>query len=179
MKLDLAERDFGLLTAHLNELIAIDPGNAWGNLALGTMETERGEYGLAEAALLKSIGRAPNSISLNNLAWVYHKLGRDDLAINYVLRSLDMKAEAPEAWDTLGVILVTLNRNDKAEQAFRQSLRLDSANPEPWTHLRELLLNQGRTRDVQLLTNTILASSAAMETNRFDLLRELREENGE
>lgn len=175
VKLDLAERDFELLAQHLNELLAIDPGNAWGNLALGTLELRNGRYRAAEAALLKSVGRAPTPIALNNLAWTYCRLGRNRTALEYGLRSLELRPTSPEAWDTLGMILVQTKRYDRAEQSFRESLSLDPQGTDTWTHLRDLLLNQGRTRDAALMTNSVLSAPGGVVTNRMDFLNELRE----
>ncbi|MEM9064360.1 MAG: tetratricopeptide repeat protein [Planctomycetota bacterium] len=122
---------------------------------------------------------------LNNLAYVYaRELPNLDLAQDYAQRATETNPEAPNAWDTLGLVRLLLGDLEGAEAALLAGL--ERTVPTSLTsvplriHLAQLRLEQGQTDEAatllgsaEALANALGESAAAYQTELDDLRERL------
>jgi tetratricopeptide (TPR) repeat protein len=95
-------------------------------------------YSLAERGLqldralqmsLQAIEAEPNNDSyLDTVGWVYFKLGRYDLAQQYISKAISVGGASATVYEHMGDIQYKLGEKEKAEQFWKQSLDMNSAN---------------------------------------------------
>lgn len=111
-----------------DNLLAFEPGNPWGNLALGLIHFARDRHDLAEAAFLRVAGREPLPIALNNLSWILTQQGRHAEALPFARRAVEADPLGAPLWHTLGTVLTGLGRHTEAARAYEREAWLKSAS---------------------------------------------------
>jgi len=134
-----------------NELLADDPGNPYALYVHGSMAIVRGDYAQAEAKLVESVKERPHPESLNNLAWLLNETERHEEAEPYACQAVEMDPTVHHAWDTLGLVLIKLNRTDEATDAFKKALKLVNDDICANLNMAEIRARQGRTRAARKL----------------------------
>lgn len=97
---------------------------------------------------------------LNNLAWVYFKLG-DERAIGTAERAVDAAPGSASALDTLGWLLVEAGEPGRALPLLRQAVTRDSQSPVIRYHLAAALQRLGRVEEARRELDTALSGSDA------------------
>ncbi|MCB1069559.1 MAG: tetratricopeptide repeat protein [Verrucomicrobia bacterium] len=124
IRLHLHQDEKAELKETLHWLLSIDPGNAWGNYALGLLDYEDGRLEASGKALLRSIGRMPLPLACNNYAWIQHQQGFSREALRYAKLAIELDPYGAAQWDTLGTILESLGDLDAARAAKETSAKL-------------------------------------------------------
>eukprot|EP01121_Diplochlamys_sp_Union-15-3_P017855 TRINITY_DN6374_c0_g1_i1.p1 TRINITY_DN6374_c0_g1~~TRINITY_DN6374_c0_g1_i1.p1 ORF type:complete len:572 (+),score=104.28 TRINITY_DN6374_c0_g1_i1:99-1814(+) len=114
------------------------PGDIWFQIG-HSYELQR-EYEKAKDAYERVLKDSPNHAKvLQQLGWLYHHykdqnlgLGNQDLAISYLMRSLEADKNEGQTWYLLGRCYMTQQQFKKAYDAYQQAIYRDSKNPTFW-----------------------------------------------
>ena len=92
--------------------------------SLGYFLAEKGQdLGQAEALVLEALDAEPaNGAFLDSMGWVYHRLGRHEEALDYLIRAVNALPEDPVILEHLGEVLQALGQLDQARNAFVRAL---------------------------------------------------------
>ena len=142
---------------HARRVLRLDPRHAQANFILGSLNSSRENYILAEPFLRASLAARKTSDTLNELAWVVHLRGRPAEALPLAREAVALNGKNPFAWDTLGEILAALNQVAEAEQALRTALTLAPNQPAYILHLAQLLAQAGRGPEALNLADGLLS----------------------
>ena len=171
LQLDIQESKRLLAEDHVEQILSIDPKNAFGNLILGSIQCARGEYELAEASYRTSLASQRTDRALNDLAWILQMKGRYEESLALVKESIANNRNNPAAWDTMGVVLMQLNRSDEAQQALQHALSFQPGNPTFILHIAQLYERKGMKEEALKLADPLLARPAEMSPEVFEELR--------
>lgn len=122
-QLDLMEQD-------LRQLLEQEPNNATALNALGYSLTDRTDRH-EEALLLirQALKLKPDDPAiLDSMGWVQHNLGNYKLALEYLLRALEMFPD-PEIAGHLGQVYWKLGQQDNAREVWDNALQSDPDSP--------------------------------------------------
>lgn len=114
--------------AYLSALLGLDSGNYLANFMLGHKLYLQGEIEAALAAYEKAAHRSRTPEVLNNIAWVLHVQGEDDLAMYHARESLEMNRRISPTWNTMASIHLRNGSLQEAEYSVMQALRLNENN---------------------------------------------------
>lgn len=120
-RIDWVERD-------LKQVLEQEPDNADALNALGfTLADQTDRYQEAFAYIQKAHKLKPDSAAiLDSMGWVYYRLGKLELALQYLNRALE-RMQDPEIAAHLGEVLWVSGERDKARQVWREA---QDANPD-------------------------------------------------
>lgn len=175
LRVALEDGNFTAVSSLTGPLLEVDPENAYGNYALGTLELVQGRYAEAEEALCKSLQTRRSPEVLNDLAWLLHELGRSEEAEKMARSALQMDSGLPQAWDTLATILMAADRLDDAEHAFHKAQALDSQDAGTLLRHAALHLKRGDRQEAAELAGQIhgvVDTLAAAERDDFKRIRD-------
>lgn len=100
------------------------------------------------AALHKLLAKDPNdAILLNNIGVAYHKLGENQQALDFVMRSLTIDGTAPKSYMNLGIIFTALGRHEDALAAVARANRMVPDREKPRIFECELLTQLQRDKE--------------------------------
>lgn len=132
------------IEGRLKQLLALDPGSAFGNFVRAGMQMQNGDFDLARDSLMRSIERKKTPEALNDLAWVELKADQLTTAETHVREALALSPALFQGWATLGEILVKAGRVDEGRQAFEKGLALSPEAAPILLQLASLELAAGR-----------------------------------
>ncbi len=122
-----------------------DDAGSWMMLAVGYQE--EGNDGQAIAAYEKALALQPdNVLTLNNLAWLYHKTG-DSKSLTTAQRLIDLGKDKPEVLDTVGWIYLHNGRPEEGLTLLKEAAVRAPHLPAIRLHLAEALIQQGRENE--------------------------------
>jgi len=147
--LDLRDRRRNILRTHVNSLLSVDPNNARAHLALGKLQSNRGNLNLAETSFRKSIEQNVTADALNSLGWVLTARGRHEEALEVAGQAVDIDPDDAHAQDTRAIALMHLGRLEESEAALRIAIELDPAWFTFQLHLLEVLEKAGKNGPAQ------------------------------
>lgn len=108
------------------EAIAADPKNAEAHNTLGTALAQLGDVQGAERAYLVAAQTDPDLYKPHaNLANLYAKAGRFDMAAARLRQAVALEPNASRLWLRLGQVLVQLGANAEAEQVYKRTIAFD------------------------------------------------------
>lgn len=173
VRMDLARNRADTPPAHLDALLTLDPRNAIGNFALGSLLAEAGDHDLAETAFRAAIERERYPPALNNLAWLLQAQGRLDEALSFAREATQSDPTSYNAWDTLGVVHMKRGALEDAESVLRmaQTLRPDAV--EVQVHLVEVLSRRGDAAGARAIAVRLLKGSSSLSADVRSRLRVL------
>jgi tetratricopeptide (TPR) repeat protein len=103
-------------------------------LALEGTQMERAEKLVRRALELKP----EDGYIMDSLAWILHKKGENDIALEYLQKAAAKVKTDPIIADHLGDILLIKNRKSEAAEAYRRSLNINPENLVIQEKLRKL-----------------------------------------
>jgi Tfp pilus assembly protein PilF len=162
-----------LMEAYLNRLLTADPGHAYGNFLLGTLQFIREQNALAEASFRASLAarRAPET--LNAIAYLLYLKGNLEEAEPLVREALKSDEDQVNALDTLANILVRQGKLDEAERTLQKALALQPQATSLRSSLVRLYDAQGRGAEAVKLADELLLKSSELTPADAQLLRAL------
>ena len=155
LRLDLASGQHDATTEHIRRILSLDPGHAFANYILGSIQTERQEYELAENSLRRSLGTEKSAPALNDLAWLLTRRGEYGEAEKMARDAIEMNDKLYQAYDTLGVIMMKSKRLDEAEKAFSKALSIYDGNPDIQMNMAELQAAKGNKTQALKIIGTL------------------------
>ena len=92
--------------------------------SLGYFLAEKGQdLETAERLVLLALAAEPgNGAFLDSMGWVYHRQGRQDEALDYLIRAVNVLPADPVILEHLGTVLLVLGQPQEARNAFTRSL---------------------------------------------------------
>ncbi|MBN2171822.1 MAG: tetratricopeptide repeat protein, partial [Candidatus Krumholzibacteriota bacterium] len=173
LQLDQSESLRPMLETHVERLLELDPKNSLANFLLGTIQYARGDYEMAQASFEISLERNRTSETLNNLAWLLQRKGRDEQALALVTEALALDARNASAWDTKAVISMGLGQFDEAQAALEKALALQPGSPHFILHMAQLYERRGLKTEALRLADPLLLRTTDMSLDAYDDLRAL------
>lgn len=173
LQVDIWEADRQMAEEHAERLLTLDPKNGLGNLILGSLQSSRQEYELAEASYRTSLESKRSPEALNDLAYLLQMKGKYDEARLLVREALSLDARNAAAWDTLGVVSMRMDTLDEAQKALQQALSLQPENPHFILHMAQLYDLKGMKDEALRLADPLLARAAEMQPDAYEELRDL------
>lgn len=124
--LDISLDDKESAVAHAREVLRRNDGSPLANYVMGSLAIRDGDYARAEMYLTKAQkGPKPNVLALNDLAEVYRRTNRLDLAEDMIERALEIAPDFYILHETYGVVLMAKGENlDAAEEEITKALDL-------------------------------------------------------
>ncbi|MFN4310986.1 MAG: tetratricopeptide repeat protein [Ferrovibrio sp.] len=129
----------------------------------------------AEAAYRAALARSPYAKAANNLASLYHGLGKMAEAEQGYRHALELKPNYPHAEFNLANLLHEQGRLAEAEDAYRRAIARDPGFTEAMNNLGLLLGETGRSEEAIALLRLALHQEpqhAAISVNLADLLHQ-------
>jgi len=161
---------------YVTQLLSLEPGNPWGNFALGAIQFSRGNYDLAESSLRVASERLDIPDAENNLAWLLHLNGRHEEAEAHARAALALDDQFAPAWDTLGAIQMQGGDRAGARTAYRRALELDPVSWDARVHLAQLAWAEGRELEAAKLVRELEPDSLGKSSPELADYRALRHE---
>lgn len=166
IELDMQEKNLGRGLSYTKQLLALRPDNATGNLMMGMIHYQNGDYNLAVNALSSSVAKKPEALAINNLAWILHLQGRNERALPLIKEAIEMNNRSHNAWDTLGMILLELEEYQEAETAMDKAIGLAPEQVSHYIHKAQLLLAANREDESAALAVKTLEKFAGTLTSK-------------
>lgn len=124
--LDISLDDKQAAEAHAKDVLRRNDGSPLANYVMGSLAIREGDYQRAEMYLMKAQkGPKPNVLALNDLAEVYRRTNRMELAEDTIERALEIAPDFYILHETYGVVLMAKGENlDAAEEEITKALNL-------------------------------------------------------
>jgi predicted O-linked N-acetylglucosamine transferase (SPINDLY family) len=117
---------------------------------LALQHHQSGRLAEAEALYRQILAADPNHAEAWHLLGVIaHAVGRSDLAVEWIQRSIMLAPNYAVAHNNLGGILRSQGRFDEALAAFRQALQLEPHFAEAWSNLGDALRERGQIEEAE------------------------------
>ncbi|MCE9615690.1 MAG: tetratricopeptide repeat protein [Lentisphaerae bacterium] len=174
IRLDIVQGRPERMQSRLSHLLQLDPGNAFGNYAMGAMQMDRRQFDLARDSLTRSVETQRTPEALNDLAWLLQESGLYQEAEQHVRSALELRPGLYQAWDTLGEILFKTDRLEEARSAYEKALSLKPDSVPVALHMAALDLKQGRRAEAAQRVEDLQARRQDLttaDTKALDLLR--------
>jgi putative PEP-CTERM system TPR-repeat lipoprotein len=127
----------------LDEYIEAHPDDTDALQARGDLYTSQGRDQAAAEAYRAVLERDPAALeALNNLAWVLRKDDSEE-ALRYAEHAATLQPEDPRVIDTLGMVLLELERSDQAVEQLRKAVSLAPEAGLLRYHLAQALVASG------------------------------------
>jgi len=173
LRLDVQEGRRDLAGVHIRALLLQDPGHAYANQVLASMQLERKEYAKAENSLRKSLERKNDPTVKNDLAWVLSEKGNLDESEALVRDALRDNDKMGTAWDTLAVILMKRGKLPEAGECFQKAMALSPDNPSVQVHMATYYDKNGNAAKAADLAENLLAHPVGLSQAEQEELRRL------
>eukprot|EP01114_Cavostelium_apophysatum_P002663 TRINITY_DN1235_c0_g1_i4.p1 TRINITY_DN1235_c0_g1~~TRINITY_DN1235_c0_g1_i4.p1 ORF type:complete len:677 (-),score=191.42 TRINITY_DN1235_c0_g1_i4:966-2996(-) len=109
------------------------------------------DFNSAKESYEKVLKETPNHAkALQQLGWLYHSntsIGHQDVAINYLMRSIDTDPNDGQTWYLLGRCYMAQQQYRKAYDAYQQAVYRDGRNPTFWCSIGVLYYQINQYRD--------------------------------
>jgi len=158
---------------HVDALLNLDPRNALANQVLGSIQMYREQYALAEASLRASLATRRSSDALNDLAWVLHLKGADAEALPLAEEAVQLNPANILAFDTLGVIQMSLGQIDAAETSLQKAIAAYPGHPQIQLHVAQLYEKKGLAAESLRMADQLLVQPGRLPTDDYKELRAL------
>jgi tetratricopeptide (TPR) repeat protein len=137
----------------------------------------RGRLSQAEAGYRRVLQSSPDHPdALHRLALIAHQVGRDELALELIVRAIAVNPLQPAYHNDAGIVLQTLGRIDEAIARYRRALDLAPAYPHAHNGLGIALHGLGRLDEAMASFRTALSLKpdfADAQNNLANVLREV------
>ena len=173
LRLDVQEGRRDLAEGHIRNLLLQDPGHAFANQVLASMQLDRKEYARAENSLRKSLERRKDPMVMNDLAWTLQEKGDLDEAEALARAALKANEKVGTIWDTLGMILFKRGRLPEAGEAIQKAMSLSPDNPSVQLHLAQWYEKKGDVKKSAELAGNLLAHPIGLSQADQELLRRM------
>lgn len=173
LRLDVQEGRRDLAGVHIRSLLVQDPGHAFANQVLASMQLERKEYAQAENSLRKSLERKKDPNVMNDLAWVLEEKGDLGEAEALVNEALAVNDKIGTAWDTLAVIRMKRGKLPEAGEAFKKAMALAADNPSVQVHMAQYYEKSGSPAKAAEIADSLLARPIGLSKTEQEELRRI------
>lgn len=166
-----ANGDRDQMEQYLNRLLSADPGHAYGNYLLGTLQYMREQYALAESSYRASLATERVADTLNALGYLLVLKGDLEEAEPLVREALKLDDGLAVAWDTLANILIQRKQLKEAEETLQKAVALQPNNRSIQASLVRLYDAQGRTEEAVKIADDLLAKPSEISPSDVQSIR--------
>ena len=129
-----------------------------------------GEFRKAEVICQQVLQTDPNQPdALHLLGVMASQVGKNDIALEFITKSLAIKPDFALGHHNLGIVLAALGKIEKAESAQRKAVALKPDFAEAWLHMSRALQAQGRMAQAEEVCRRVVA----LRPNQADPLNSL------
>ncbi|CAG8557301.1 15525_t:CDS:10 [Acaulospora colombiana] len=119
---------------------------------IGHVYEQQKNFASAKEAYERVLADNPNHAKvLQQLGWLYHQqsasFNNQDLAINYLTKSLESDGNDAQSWYLLGRCYMAQQKYNKAYEAYQQAVYRDGRNPTFWCSIGVLYYQINQFRD--------------------------------
>ncbi|RMJ00945.1 hypothetical protein BD777DRAFT_62862, partial [Yarrowia lipolytica] len=119
---------------------------------IGHVHEQQKDFQLAREAYDRVLVENPNHAKvLQQLGWLHHQqsstFANQDVAINYLLKSLDADPLEAQSWYLLGRCYMAQQKYNKAYEAYQRAVYRDGRNPTFWCSIGVLYYQINQYRD--------------------------------
>jgi Flp pilus assembly protein TadD len=155
------KEDWRGLELHCKAKLNADPSYVHALFPLGLALFKQGNFVGAMPVLGKSAREAPTPQAWFILAHARHKAGNTKLAIEAMLKAVDLESKSHEAWNDLGTLLTAANDYKAALSAFNTAHNLAPKNIQTLKNIGFLYALSNYPEGVALVRERIQAISVA------------------
>jgi tetratricopeptide (TPR) repeat protein len=127
----------------------LSQGDIW--FQIGHVYELQKEFNSAKEAYERVLKETPSHPkALQQLGWLYHSnqtMGNQEIAINYLMRSIDSDPTDGQTWYLLGRCYMAQQQYRKAYDAYQQAVYRDGRNPTFWCSIGVLYYQINQYRD--------------------------------
>ena len=174
LRLELMSANLPGAQDHARTILRLDGSHAIANYVIGAARLVDGEMGLAEEALRRSLARERLPQALNDLAWLLHGKKAYVEAESLAREATELRPTMHQAWDTLGDILMEMNRLPEAELALQKALSLTENSVGTFLHMAQLQAAKGdndHAREIMLMIADRVSRLSSEDKREFDILQ--------
>lgn len=163
--LALADGDGRKAAQHLAKALAQTPDAPPPLLAMARAQTAQQRHGPAEAAYRRLIALSPGlAEAYGELGVLQGTLGRAEMAVVLLERTVRLRADWGQAWNHLGVAQRSLGRWDAAALSFARAIDANASSPKAYANLAGVLRRLGRVAEsVALARQAVTLEPAAAD----------------
>lgn len=148
------------------EVLRIDPGNAFGNYNLARLTYLGRDLAKTEALLQRALLTKPDFFeALVLLSSVLDDTARMPLALEALTKALRLRPDNGGAWMNQAMLLRKLDKPEDAEKAVRRALEIDPLNTEALSVLSGILRTLGFNEEASV----VLETAVGLQPEKFDL----------
>ena len=94
-------------------------------LQLGIQHLDAGQLQEAENIFQQILNKYPNQpVALHMMGLIAHQVGKNDAAVDFMTRSIEVKPDYTEAYNNMGAALQLLGRSEQAIASYNKALAL-------------------------------------------------------
>lgn len=135
--LDAAEK-------HFRQVVSRDRSNILGLNLLGMICVNTGRQEEAVQLITRALKIKPADAQAHgNLGLAYQRMGNLELAEHHFRESLNLDADKPVVWNSLGNVLREKGQAADAIKAYESTLKVNGNYPECWSNLSKALVDLG------------------------------------
>ena len=174
VNVDFQERKRELAEDHVRILLTLDPGNAIGNLMLGSFQYMRGQYSLAESSYRTALKSRREGAALNDLAYLLMiKDGPSAEVRSLVEEALALQPQNPIFLSTRAELNLVEGRLDEAEHDLQQVLAAVPGQPQALLLSARLYAARGQAAAARELAENLLERQSELPTEQQAQLQTL------
>lgn len=174
VNVDFQERKRELAEDHVRILLTLDPGNAIGNLMLGSFQYVRGQYSLAESSYRTALKSRREGATLNDLAYLLMiKDGPSAEVRSLVEEALALQPQNPVFLSTRAELNLVEGRLDEAEHDLQQVLAAVPGQPQALLLSARLYAARGQAAAARELAENLSERQSELPTEQQAQLQAL------
>lgn len=160
---------------NLSQSVQLDPSNMQALSELGYVYLETGRFSSARSVLEVAVTNQPDLLSCLSLGHVYEKLNLNSLAMKCYEEALRINPKCSDAWEEIGLVLLSQGRLVEAEASLRRSIDVDPTCSECYDELGRVLRKEGLLREATECFVSATKLDASNDRAWFDLVRILED----
>jgi len=173
LQLALLQSDQSAARRYATAILKRDPKDALALYMMGTIYYATGRLDFAEHAMRQSLETRRSAAPLNDLAWLLAEKGELEEALALAIEGVKLSSKNYNNRDTLGVILMRLERKEEALKAFESAMAIYPHSVAVQLHLAECLADLDRWERATPLIERIDQQRDRLSNGDLDRLVEL------
>ncbi|MFH1303566.1 MAG: tetratricopeptide repeat protein [Planctomycetota bacterium] len=123
---------------------------------------EKGQFATAQQTYRVMLQRNPkNATALNRMGIVCSKMGKHDLATNYLMEAVKIQPDNAKYLTDLGYALYLQNDLPAAEIALEESIKRDPSSKRSFNNMSLVLGHQGRMAEAYQIARSVMSAEEA------------------
>ena len=164
LRMAVTHRDHVTAWQCIPRILETEPSNAYALMILGSLHYFEHRLGPAEQAFRARLAVERSLEALNSLAYVLYELNQPEEALPLAEEALSLNRAAPETWDTLAMIQLSMLRLDDAITSSRKAVELAPELLDLQLHLAMVHTERGELDPAWNLIEQLMVRKAALSS---------------